>query len=179
MTKEDFAEKIGADRNDSRQDDPEEQLWTGDYSVKDMYGLFAMFGVLSVAAVIGSFLVPYSILPWVIGGVVLIWIVLGLRLGLKKMGVKYELTTQRFIHEKGILRRTTDRLEVIDIDDVAFEQGLLDRMFNVGTIKITSSDRTHPVLVIDGIENVKEVANMMDNARRKERIRRGIHIEAV
>jgi membrane protein YdbS with pleckstrin-like domain len=178
MTKEDFTDKLGPDRDDRRQDDPEEQLWTGNYSVKDMYGLFAMFGVVSIAAVIGSFF-AFSILPWVIGGVVLLWIVLGLRLGLKKMGVRYKLTTQRFFHEKGIIKRTMDRLEVIDIDDIAIEQGILDRMFNVGTIKITSSDRTHPVLVLDGIEDVKEVFDMMDNARRKERIRRGIHIEAV
>jgi hypothetical protein len=52
-------------------------------------------------------------------------------------------------------------------------------MCNVGTIHVSSSDRTHPVLHVAGVYNVKEVASMMDDARRTERIRRGLHIEAV
>ena len=48
-------------------------------------------------------------------------------LAYRKMGVYYELTTQRFIHKAGILKRTSDRLEVIDIDDVTFS-ALNDRL---------------------------------------------------
>ena len=68
---------------------------------------------------------------------------------------------------------------MIDIDDVTFEQGLVQRMVNVGTIKISSSDRTHPELTLRGIEGVQEVADTIDDVRRKERRRRGLHIEAI
>ncbi|MFI4875515.1 MAG: PH domain-containing protein, partial [Blastopirellula sp. JB062] len=138
--------------------------------------------VLSAAALIVAivfFLAALPVLIGVVGVVALIWIFLLARLLWRKWSVQYELTTQRFVHQHGILNRTTDRIEVIDIDDVTFTQSIFDRMFGVGTITVTSSDRTHPTLVLDGIEDVKRVADLIDGARRKERIRRGIHIEAV
>jgi hypothetical protein len=73
----------------------------------------------------------------------------------------------------------TDRIEVIDVDDVSCEQGIVERMLGVGTIRIQSSDRTHPELSLLGIENVRQVAELIDDTRRKERQRRGLHIEAV
>jgi uncharacterized membrane protein YdbT with pleckstrin-like domain len=97
----------------------------------------------------------------------------------RRLSIRYRLTSQRFFHEQGILRHKTDRIEVIDIDDIAYDQTIVQRMVNVGTIHITSSDRSHPVFDVHGVENVKEVASLMDSARRKERIRRGLHIEAV
>jgi membrane protein YdbS with pleckstrin-like domain len=104
---------------------------------------------------------------------------LGVVLAYRRLSVRYRLTSSRFFHEQGILRHVTDRIEVIDMDDISYEQSLLQRMMGVGTIRITSSDRTHPVLDIRGIENVREVSSLMDDARRDERRRRGLHIESV
>jgi hypothetical protein len=67
---------------------------------------------------------------------------------------------------------------LIDIDDVAFSQGLIQRMLGVGTIRVTSSDRSHPTLALLGIDEVDRVSGMIDDARRKERRRRSLHIEA-
>ena len=52
-------------------------------------------------------------------------------------------------------------------------------MFGVGSIKISSSDRSHPELVLLGIEDVKNIADTIDDVRRKERRRRGLHIESI
>jgi uncharacterized membrane protein YdbT with pleckstrin-like domain len=145
-----------------------------------MYSTFMLLGILSVAAIVVAVLFAPALMPtllYVLGGVALVWIFFLARLGWRRMSVKYELTNQRFIHEEGVLRRVTDRIEVIDISDVTFEQTLFDRMFNVGTLRIVSSDRSHPELRLVGIENVREVAHMMDAARRKERLRRGLHID--
>ena len=68
---------------------------------------------------------------------------------------------------------------MIDIDDVTYYQGLVERMLNVGSIKLESSDRTHPELWLRGIDNVGEVADLFDDLRRKERRRRGVHIESI
>ena len=76
-------------------------------------------------------------------------------------------------------RRQIGTFEVIDIDDVTFRQGMIERMLGVGTIQLDSSDRTHPRLVLAGIDNVKVVSGMIDDVRRKERRRRSIHIEQV
>lgn len=164
-----------------RKDEPEQKLWEGTYSVRDMYTTFMLLGILSVVAIVAAVLVASELMPtllYVIGGIVLVWLFFLARLGWRRLSVKYELTNQRFIHEEGVLRRVTNRIEVIDITDVTFEQTIFDRMFNVGTLHLLSSDRTHPDLRLYGIENVREVAHMMDTARRKERLRRGLHIDS-
>ena len=89
------------------------------------------------------------------------------------------MTTQRFVHERGILRRMNDRIEVLDMDDITFEQGLLERLSGVGTIRIVSHDQIDPELVLPGIENVKHVASLFDDARLAERRRRGLHVEQI
>jgi hypothetical protein len=77
------------------------------------------------------------------------------------------------------LWRVTNRVEVIDIDDITFAQGPLERLLGVGTLQLTSSDRTHPELSLPGIDAVQQVASTFDDARRRERRKRGLHIEAV
>jgi len=159
-------------------DDQERDVWQGGYSAKAMIGSWVLGGVLSVAALVAGIMFPVVLIPMIIA-ILLIWVILGLMLAYKKLGVHYALSTQRFIHRSGILSRTTDRLEVIDIDDVTFVQGLVQRMLGVGTIQISSSDRTHPELYLYGIDDVHTVAEQIDDVRRKERRRRGLHIEAI
>jgi uncharacterized membrane protein YdbT with pleckstrin-like domain len=111
--------------------------------------------------------------------VILLWLVLGCYLVYQKLNVHYVLTNQRLIHKSGILVRHSRRVEVIDFDDVSYRQGIIERLLGVGTIEISSSDRSDPDLLLPGIDRVHEVANLMDEARRDERIRRGLHIETV
>ena len=109
----------------------------------------------------------------------LLWGWLALLFAYRRITCNYQLTSQRFLHESGLLKRVTDRIEVIDIDDVSVEQRLIERVVGVGTIKLISSDRSHPVLMLRGIENVKTVAATIDDLRRNERRRRGLHIESI
>jgi membrane protein YdbS with pleckstrin-like domain len=161
-------------------DDAEEELWTGSYSSKDMIGVWVVDALITIGLIVAGFFFQEPILWWVIlGVVVLLWGYSILVLLYRRMSVRYRLTTQRFFHETGILRHITNRIEVIDMDDISFEQSIMQRMVNVGRVRITSSDRSHPELVINGIEDVRRVATLMDDARRAERMRRGLHIEAV
>lgn len=163
-----------------RGNEPEEHLWTGGFAAKAMIGTwFAALG-LSVGLIVLSLLLPIPVLPLIVGGVVsLLWIYAIGAYFVRRLSVLYTLTNQRFLHESGLLSRVTDRIEVIDIDDVTFRQGMFERMLGVGTIEIESSDRTHPRLVLAGIDDVKRVAGLIDDVRRKERRRRGLHIEQV
>ena len=78
-----------------------------------------------------------------------------------------------------MLRRVNNRILLIDIDDVAFEQGLMERLFNVGTITLTSTDASDPKLRMHGIDGVQRVANLIDDARREERRKRAIYMANV
>jgi hypothetical protein len=77
------------------------------------------------------------------------------------------------------LWRETDRIEAIDIDDVSFSQGPVERMLGVGSIRILSSDQSHPTMDLPGIENVRAVASLIDEVRRQERRKRGLYVESV
>lgn len=160
----------------------ERSLWKGGYSGKAMYGTWVLSAIITVAAIVALIMLGnQNNLLWPIGGAAIIawWvIVLGMYM-VRRLSVHYELTTQRFIHQQGILVRRTDRIEVIDIDDVSFTQGIVQRMLGVGTIVITSSDRSHPQLRLLGIDQVATVSNMIDDVRRDERRRRSLHIEQV
>jgi hypothetical protein len=159
---------------------PEEELWQGGYSSKAMIGAWSLSGLISIAALTIAIWAQWSVLWWVFGiGVPALWIFQAVKLLYRRMNIRYWLTTQRFIHEQGIFRRITDRIEIIDMDDIAFEQSLLERTVGVGTISISSSDHSHPELHMLGIDKVKEVAGMIDDARRSERRRRGLHIESI
>lgn len=162
-------------------DDTEVELWVGNYSGKEMIINWVIAAIATVATIVLVFIFGrWDPVVWMIsmGCVAVIWVWLGFLLLYRKWSVAYRLTNQRFVHRRGLLAIRTDRIETIDIDDVAFTQGILERMLGVGTIRIASTDRSHPELILRGIDKVQEVASLMDGARRKERVRRGLHIEA-
>jgi hypothetical protein len=161
---------------------PEIELWHGGYSPKAMLGGWVISASVTVALLVGGFLwMPGRVLYWSILLIVMIlpWAYYFSVLSYRRMNVRYLLTTQRFVHEQGIFRRVTDRIEVLEMNDIAFEQGPVERLAGVGTIRIVSSDHTHPQFDLPGIDNVREVAELFDDARRNERRRRGLHIEQI
>lgn len=170
-----FRQQLGAPK--AGDDDTEDMLWEGGYSPKAMFTNWVGAGIFSLVAVIGGLFIPLPMTWLIISAMIAaVWLYFLAVLVYRKLGINYRLTSQRFIHEQGVLARTTDRIEVIDIDDVSFRQTIIDRMVGVGTIKIESADRSHPELVLRGIDDVKKVYDLIDGARRKERVRRGIHI---
>jgi uncharacterized membrane protein YdbT with pleckstrin-like domain len=165
-----------------RRDVPEEVLWEGGVSPKSMLGTWLLAVIVTIALIGGAVFmfattIVFGWIPLAVAGAM--WLFLAIYWLSIKWGVHYKLTNQRFVHERGIVRRVTDRIETIDIDDVVFEQSLFDRMFGTGKIKISSSDLTTPTYVLEGIDDVKRVAALFDNARRQERLRRGVSIEQI
>jgi membrane protein YdbS with pleckstrin-like domain len=159
----------------------EEDLWSGTYSPKAMIewmigaALLTVVGIVAVALSGGSTAAWF----WLVIGMLVVWAALGLAVLYRRLTVRYQLTTYRLFHEKGLLSRTRDRIEVIDIDDVTLTQGLIERMLNVGTIHILSSDVSHGKLHMPGIEDARRVTDLIDNTRRAERQRRGLFMENV
>jgi len=162
-------------------DRAEDELWEGGYSGKAMMGAWMLGGLVTLGLLVLAIAVWSSpALRWIVLAViVLLWIYLLIVLARRRLGVHYRLTSQRFFHEKGILVHTTDLIEVIDMDDITYTQTILDRLFGVGTIRIVSSDQSHPDLSIQGIAGVGSVAAMLHEARHAERVRRGLHIESI
>jgi len=158
---------------------PEEDVWHGTYSPKAMIGpAIGAVIVTIVGALLAALAGPAGGVGYIIG-LVIVWGGLALVLIYRRLTVRYRLTTYRFFHDTGLLSRTGNRVEVIDIDDVTVHQGLIDRMIGVGTIVIRSSDATDPELRLPGIEDARKVADLIDGTRRAERQRRGLHLESI
>ncbi|TWT76697.1 Bacterial membrane flanked domain protein [Planctomycetes bacterium CA13] len=174
-----FRQQVASKKSGLDDFEPEENLWSGRYSSKAMLGTWILMIASSLALLILAVLLePFPL--WAAGALILlIWVAGVFMYAWRRLGYHYQLTTQRFIHKTGIVTQRTDRIEVIDIDDVSFTQGPVQRMFGVGTIRLTGSDRTHPELQMLGIAEVDEVAGLIDDIRRKERRRRSLHIESI
>ena len=159
----------------------EQELWSGNYSVKSMAGSWIVLGLATIAA--------FALLMMFAAGSTVVWVVLGIlavvwvgMLGLmyyRKWSYHYELTTQRIKHREGFVFRSQDRIELIDISDVKLKQGPIQTILNVGNIHVISSDESHPLLVMAGLADAKKVADLIDNARREERRKRGLHIHSI
>ena len=158
----------------------ERELWHGSYSPKAMYGNWLLALVATLVAVAVSIFVPGPI-TWLAAGAIVgvLWLVMIAQYLIERWSVSYALTTQRFVHQRGLFKRVINRIEVIDIDDVTVEQGFIERMFGVGTIKLLSSDTSDPTLHLRGIDDAKRIAMLIDDARRDERRKRGLYMEAV
>jgi membrane protein YdbS with pleckstrin-like domain len=166
-------------KRSSTEEETEQSLWKGGYSAKAMLVTWLILLAVSIALVAVSLLYQIPTMAITAGIIAALWVIVAGVFAYRRLGFHYELTTQRFIHQVGVLSRKTDRIEVIDIDDVSFFQGPVQRILGIGTIDITGSDRTHPRLVMHGIADVKKVAGMIDDIRRKERKRRSLHIQSM
>jgi membrane protein YdbS with pleckstrin-like domain len=162
-------------------DDPDVSIWEGSYSKLAMIGWWLAAVGLTIGVVVLGLVAGFEPRSWgiAITVAVAIWIGLLLRLVYMQLSIHYTLTSQRFIHERGLLWRQQDRIETIDIDDVSVTQGPVERMLGVGSIRIASSDRSTPEFFLVGIEDVRKVAGMIDDTRRNERRKRGMYIESV
>ena len=70
---------------------------------------------------------------------------------------RYRITSYRIDFERGIFTKHIDTLELWHVDDIKFEQGLVDRMMNVGSITVISNDRTTPKLELNGIPDPRKI----------------------
>lgn len=165
-------------------DDVETDLWQGGYSSKAMLGTWVAVGLLTILGLIAGIMLPQinaAPLGWpiLIGVLVLAWVIAGLRFVYRRLSIKYRLTTLRFFFEQGLFSRMVDRVEVINIDDVTVRQGFFERMMNVGSVTVISSDRTTPEITMVGIEQPRHVADLVDKQRRDLRNRRGVRVEQI
>jgi uncharacterized membrane protein YdbT with pleckstrin-like domain len=86
----------------------------------------------------------------------------------------YELTGQRLRERTGILNRQTEELELYRVKDMAIEQPLAQRLFGRGRIVLQTSDRSTPLVVLNGIAAPREVAQLLREHVEQCRATRGV-----
>lgn len=61
----------------------------------------------------------------------------------------YTLTNERLVTRTGVLTRKGRDIPLDRINDVAFEQGLIDRMVKAGTLKVSAASEEGMVVLVD------------------------------
>ena len=103
------------------------------------------------------------------------FVLIGLR-WLRNRSTTFEITDQRLIVKRGILFKTIDEIELYRIKDVRLGYSLLNQMTDIGTITLTSTDRTtgDTAFVLRDIPMARERREGLRGLIERARQRRGV-----
>lgn len=87
---------------------------------------------------------------------------------------QYRLTTERLFIRSGLIARHVEELELYRVKDLKLQQGILERIFRIGTITVLSTDDTTPVVVLSGIADPEPVKEVIRSQYRAARQREGV-----
>lgn len=160
-------------------------LWQGKYSLYDM-NMIWFYTLLITAAFVALGIWMQSkgwtlglSTSWFWGGLlavpILVWLVQFCRV-IHRMTIRYRLTPHRLYSREGLIIRQEEAMELVGIEDITWQQTVVERFLcgGVGRILIHSKDKTDPILVLRGLRDYETAFRAIDQARRKERERRGI-----
>ncbi len=157
---------------------PEKTLWTGrpnwKHYVAEIAVLTLVAGAILIASAVwfpGAFRVIFIVA--IIGG-----LIEASRVGLFVYGTKYELTTERLFIQRGVVRLTKDQTELIRVDDVRVRQLFVERLFNLGSIDVLSTDLSHGNQVIVAVADPDSVAELIRSHMRSAR-KKSLFIESL
>lgn len=74
---------------------------------------------------------------------------------------KYQLTNQRVIVKKGLIRRKRSYIHYSKIQDIDVDQGIVDRIFSAGDIEIYGGHE-HTNIIMEDVPNPREVEDIID-----------------
>ncbi|MGI6497194.1 MAG: PH domain-containing protein [Kiritimatiellia bacterium] len=98
------------------------------------------------------------------------WIVLKSRV--------FRITNDRVEFEQGILSKSVHNMDMWRVQDIAFNQSLLQRLLGLGRVLILSSDKDTPILNIGPIHNARALYERLKKIQIEADRRRGvIHFE--
>ena len=99
------------------------------------------------------------------------------RLGMPLSFTRYSMTEDRFFLETGFFNIRTEEVLLYRVRDISLERKLGQRLFGVGSIRLVSSDKTMPEIVIKNIKHpvdVKELIHkQVEEMKTKRRMRFG------
>jgi membrane protein YdbS with pleckstrin-like domain len=156
----------------------EAEVWVGRPTIGSLAGRFTFAGVCLLAIIGGLAYIwqrkeieNWQPLLWRVALVLLV--ILGLWLLVSviktKLTLRYRLTTERLIIERGFLSKRTEELDLLRVDEATVHQGLFDRLANVGNIVIASTEPTDPLHIIVGVEQPVELKEKVRQQTRELR----------
>jgi membrane protein YdbS with pleckstrin-like domain len=162
----------------------ERELWSGGISAKFFYGQWIILILISILLLTGGTMLRSRLqnnIPLLLALALTLLgiVVLVVKIVREKLRWHYRLTSQRLFIEEGVLKRTVNQTDLVRVNDVSVTQKLLDRIFNVGNVKIyCPSDISNTEIEIRGIRDPHQVAEHIHGEMRAIRDRKTLMMEA-
>ena len=115
--------------------------------------------------IIASFIAGYVITDWFLGlFLVIIAVVLLIPFALLAyFGSEFGVTEKRLISKKGIISRNASEMNLGSIESVNVDQGVIERIINVGSLKISGRGTT--IVEFTSIDDPVEVRKLIQNRK--------------
>ena len=94
--------------------------------------------------------------------------------GLPISFTKYEISEDRLFQTTGLLNLKYEEILLYRIRDLELSRSFGQRIFGVGTIKVCSSDKTHPELYIFNVKEPTAVKELLHEQVEAMKIRRRV-----
>jgi membrane protein YdbS with pleckstrin-like domain len=162
----------------------EKVVWEGRYSMKNFVVRLAGFGIVSVGWLV---LAGYTFsgahqslrLVALASGVALafVWLLFVRRMVLGRFGHAYQLTNRRLFISTGVLKRRRDQIELLRLQDLYTKQNMLDRLLDIGTVAVVSTEPNLPLAYLAGVDRPKGVMDLVWHHARAERDLRSVKVD--
>ena len=144
----------------------EEIIWQGSQSQVLNFGIIISMGILAVVILVLSlmFFPPAAVLI----------IFPLLYITVKWLTVKnnrYKITTERIFYTTGIFSKKTEAMELYRVRDVDMYEPFWQRLFRLGNIMLTTSDKTSQNFLLKA---VPKPAELMNDIRKHVELRRDV-----
>lgn len=87
---------------------------------------------------------------------------------LRVLGTMLIVSNERVTLREGILSKHTNEVYLSDIRNVQIRQGVLQRLFGVGTIGIATAGHSGVEIAVAGLPNPQKIKDILDHHRRKQ-----------
>jgi len=167
--------------------DGELNVWEGRYSKRNFIGRVAARIFLTLAWV-GLAVYTWSFghsdiekVTWLaLGVVVLLWAALVFRMLQAHYSHYYRLTNRRLFVSTGVINRRRDMMELLRVKDVfTRQQSLMERWLGLGTVVVVPSEKELPIFYLTGVDDPKEVMDLIWHHARAERDQRSVKVDRV
>ena len=162
--------------------EPEVPVWEGRYSFLADGLSWILWAIFVGSALFVAFKWLSLSENWarlVYGGAVLLpGIALLVTALVRRLSVRYRLTTHRLFKEVGIISRRISEIELLRVDDLSVSQNLVQRIFDVGVVSLQTNDASDPRMDITGIRHPVDVKEQIRTNVQKRRSR-SINLETI
>ena len=162
-------------------------VWEARYSKRNFIGRIAWRSLITIAWIAlasytwGQDHSDLSLPTWIaLGFVVIFWLGLLFRMIQAHYSHYYRLTNRRLFVSTGVVNRRRDMMELLRIKDVyTRQQSLMDRWLGLGTVVVVPTEKELPTFYLAGVNDPKEVMDLIWHHARSERDERSVKVDRV